>query len=603
MIAAWTRCKMCRAKTKAKALSSASMLYSFGKYLELLLYANHFEPGSRPLCEHVRNKDSIVRCFLNHGLVATFEHETIDLFEMRLSRHQVQESFPLMPQFGQDDLGDDVHELAIAHPISEVSRRPSTVSTSSNCDYITESDQSSQLNKARLEILRFYESCKKIIVTMEEYLGERKSVSKNYSYQNKKETAATPTTTAAATVVDPAKKVALDQLEELGDRWRIEEFEFYDQLKQTPIYRLNDLRNRIRECVRRTVRSMEAWQKDHCPKALESESDKLANKWVLPDYVQSETLHTFPGSSVIVREDEPSSIIAAALSQVDYLRMLSSMYHHGESQEKEDEVDIPPALPKKDFQLSSDMFTAPTPTPLRTSRSAGSATLAPRKSGSEGSEGSTAVTSTANGSTTNDDSRSQGGAEQDGGDEEDDEDEDGEDSFLVIDGYQTNVRYVKAAKDFSSLIPSGARTPRGTLSLHFGGTSRHSRFLSPPDKRPEGNHGRPVSMMHFPNSTPSLVTSPESTFSEATPTSSSAFLSPVEHRATTPTPSSTGAKSKNTFGYHSFASGISGTMKGLSLNTLSEKLGSGFSTYGSTSASAHMEKSGPDYFRWHGDEK
>ncbi|KAF9202093.1 hypothetical protein BGZ49_007733 [Haplosporangium sp. Z 27] len=575
-IATWTRCKVCKARTKPKSLSWASRLYSFGKYLELLLYSQHFQPGPRPLCNHVVNKDAIARCYLYRGLVVNFEVESIDLFEMRISRLQVHEDFNAMPRFDAGHIDDDKREYSTAYSTSTgPSPRVSMVSISLNSDYVTEKEQTNLLDTTRLEILHFYESCKKIIVIMEQHLGETKSISKHAA--NK------PSNNLnAATTLDPVKKAALGRLDELGDRWKADEFDLYDQLKRIPFYRLNDLRNRFGDCIKRTMRSMESWQKENCPESL-SPDKKDSLEWVLPEYVTQDTLHTFPGSSVIVREDEPSSIIASTLSSSDYLSLVSSLLNHDDDlTEGEEKAPLPP---EKDFDSSN--LNIPVRVPLKTSRSTGSVTLVPRKNGSSGSEGSTA-----NGSVGNENANQIEGSEAEG-DVDEDEEEDEDDSFLVIDGYQTNVRFLQTSRvDFASLIPNGTMSPRNTIGLHF--SSRHGKnstlSSSNIDKKGDLDATRPFSMMSLPSSTPISMASPLSTPGERTPTNSF-FVSPPESRSTTPTP---GAKSKGTFGYHSLTSGLTGTMKGLSLNVLSEKIGSGFSGYSEKAEKEYSTSDGAD---------
>ncbi|KAF9951289.1 hypothetical protein BGZ70_001044 [Mortierella alpina] len=578
-IAVWTRCKMCRERTSPKVLSRASRLYSFSKYLELLLYSQHFEPGPRPICSHTVTKDAMARCFIYRGLVVTFECETVDLFEMRISRLQVNEDYPTMPRFQPCDLEEDTHDYSTTHSASiGPSSHVSMASLAANSDYLKESDQSALLDTTRLEILHFYESCKKIIVAMEEHLGETKSTSKaQYSAFKAAKT---------FTTVDPAKRAALNQLDELGAGWKNEEFELYDQLRHIPISRLNDVRNRFKDCIKRTLRSMESWQKEHHLAALEA-SGKDAIEWCLPEYAQSDVLHTFPGTSVIVREDEPSSIIASALSCVNYLSLLSAICSRDGDQEGLQER--APRPPKKD-----KIFTA-RPT-LRNSKSAGSATLATHKSGSSGSEGSTAVPSMINGSPGKGDTAESINQDDDDGDEEEDEEEE-EDSFLVVDGYQTSVKFVQVSKvDFSSLMPNGTISPRSTIGLNFGSTRQAKNSMLGFEKK--SDVARPMSMLALPNPAPSIVASPVSTPYSEKDQATSFFASPPTSRSTTPTP---GAKPKNTFGYHTLTSGLSGTMKGLSLNALSEKIGSGFSSYGT--ASAHLEKSEKDYLNPDGTER
>jgi hypothetical protein len=278
-VAVWTRCKSCKTKTKPRHLSRASRLYSFGKYLELLLYGQHFEPGPRPMCSHMGIRDTIVRSFLHRGLVVSFEYECIDLFEMRISRLQVRGEYPLMPRFEHEETDDHRRAFSItSSPIGPFARS-SSVSVPLNCDSLTEAEQTELSNATRLDITLFYGSCKEIIVAMEQHLGETKSVSKQ------------PNTKDPATM-DPSKKAALDRLEELGDQWKADEFYLYDQLKRGSILQLNDLRNRFRDCVNRTMRSMEAWQKEHHPES-QCDSHKDRFEWTLPDYIKYVTPITF----------------------------------------------------------------------------------------------------------------------------------------------------------------------------------------------------------------------------------------------------------------------------------------------------------------------
>ncbi|KAF8940509.1 hypothetical protein BGZ47_007712, partial [Haplosporangium gracile] len=579
-MAVWTRCKMCKIRTKPRMVSRASRIYSFGKYLELLLYNHHFEPGPRPLCDHALSKDAIARCFLYRGLVVNFEVESIDLFEMRISRLQVNEDFPTMPRLSPSDWNDDPHDFTTTNastgpPSSQVSM----ISMSAHCDYITDAEHFNQINATRIEIMHFYESCKKIIVAMEEHFGETKSVVKRSSKQDS-------STRRAA--MDPAKKAALSSLDDLGDRWKTDEFDLYDQLKKIPITRLNDLRNRFKDYIKRTMRSMEAWQTEHYSELIQS-----LNSWTLPEYVTSDILHTFPRSSVIVRENEPSSIIASTLSSMDYLTLLSSMCNQDVDLTQEEET--APKPPEKDLFIREVNLGVPAPGPLRTSRSAGSVTLVTRKSGSSDSEASTTVNSAANGSPNKGDNSSQASA-QDDDDEEEDED------FLVVDGYETVVKFVQPTRlDISSMLANGTMSPRSTMGLHFA-SGRHGKNstlgLGSIERRADGTAARPISMMALNNSTPVFIASPLATPSENNNQSTSFFTSPPDSRSTTPTP---GAKSKNPFGYHALTSGLSGTMKGLSLNSLSEKIGSGFTSYGAPSA--NIDKADKEFFKADGTER
>ena len=73
---------------------------------------------------------------------------------------------------------------------------------------------------------------------------------------------------------------------------------------------LNDGRQSLIEDVRNFSEQLEAWQKKHACDFDDSEAP-LA----LPEYYGAK-VHALPGSAVLVREDEPSSLIAYTLSYV-----------------------------------------------------------------------------------------------------------------------------------------------------------------------------------------------------------------------------------------------------------------------------------------------
>ncbi|KAF9159386.1 hypothetical protein DFQ26_006596 [Actinomortierella ambigua] len=674
-MAVWTRCKTCKARTTAHALSLASKLYSFGKYLEILLYCSTFEPGPRPLCEHSGYKDEITRCFLYNGLVVNFDLERIDLFEMRIPRLQVRAVYPAMPRYHEiepEEEEDDYRRMssfakkkssfsspAFASSSSASSssmlngvagRSSSSVSVSvakpsrasmislmpSTCDVLAVSEQWLLLDKARLEVTHFYDSCKKIIVLLEQHLGEERSMAK--------------VPTVAVSTVRPEKRAALEELDRLGERWKADEFELYEMLSVTPVTKLNDVRIRLTENIKRTIKTTESWQKEHAELSLGQNDEQ----WVVPEYARSKVMHTFPGSSVIVREDEPSSIIANALCCKEYLTMLSRISNHENDAGAFEQAPEPPKKdivllrPAANTHLVSTTIAPPTKTTttkmtstrpaLRNSHSDGS-TLNTRKSGSSDSGASTMMASQV--SSTNDSTMSPG---EDDDEEEEEEGED--DTFLVVDGYQTNVKYVQVGRlDLSSLLlsPNGTMSStRNTIGLTFGGgagrnTNKHhgtmaSSFLggvvdkkstvsdsragtlasptprpasmvvmtprngqsvfSPNDEVPAAKKGGYLTVkggggggtgadsglvMPASSSTSDL---PSATSSSSTITTTTTATSPSTAQRPSGAP-----RSRSSFGYHAFASGLSGSIKGLS--SLSDKFGRGF-----TMSSSQMDRLG-----------
>ncbi|KAG0238882.1 hypothetical protein BGW42_000043 [Actinomortierella wolfii] len=613
-MAVWTKCKTCKARTTPHRLSQASRLYSFGKYLEILLYCSTFEPGPRPLCPHAGYKDEITRCFLYRGLVVNFDLERIDLFEMRIPRLQVSAVYPAMPRYHEIEReGEDDRRLSVAKPTAVNGRSLPVVGSSratmislmpSTCDVMTVSEQYLLQDETRLEITHFYDSCKKIVVSLEQHLGETRSTAKVQK--------------AAVSTVRPEKKAALEELDQLGERWKADEFELYELLSFTPVTKLNDVRIRLADNIKRTMKTIETWQTEHVPETLGLND----NEWVIPEYARSKLMHTFPGSSVIVREDEPSSIIANALCCKEYLTLLSKISNHENDNGAFEQA---PEPPKKDIVVNrtsgANNHLAPPAPKLRNSHSSKSI-LDTRKSGSSSSEASTTATQgKANDGTKLDDTVD--GNEPQGGDKAKDDEDDDDDAFLVIDGYQTNAKYVHMnRKDLSSLLlsPNGTiSSTRSTIGLAFG-TGRHSKNVTtassllnvdkraggPVDPSTAGSSSlapRPVSMMVLPSSrsaasvfAPSKLSATEIPNEQAASTNKSGYLTvkggddtgshvPSASTSTPDLPSNAdksssmaapppAARSRSSFGYHALASGLTGSIKGLS--SLSDKFGRGF---------------------------
>ena len=85
---------------------------------------------------------------------------------------------------------------------------------------------------------------------------------------------------------------------------------------------------------------------------MASEKDS-ENNWVIPEYATNDKIHTFPGSSVLVREQEPSSTIAYALSCKDYLKTLSRVNFGSHDENASSSSSLAPRPPEKDTSTSN----------------------------------------------------------------------------------------------------------------------------------------------------------------------------------------------------------------------------------------------------------
>ncbi|CAO3686824.1 unnamed protein product [Rhizopus stolonifer] len=94
-----------------------------------------------------------------------------------------------------------------------------------------------------------------------------------------------------------------------------EQREMQKALRETKLNELNDFRRHFSVRSQFVLGRLIDWQKEHCKKLMEC-------TWEQPDYIRQDNVHCFPGSAVLVRENEPTSIIAYTLSSNEYIHEL-----------------------------------------------------------------------------------------------------------------------------------------------------------------------------------------------------------------------------------------------------------------------------------------
>ncbi|CAB4426141.1 unnamed protein product [Rhizophagus irregularis] len=232
------------------------------KYLELLFYNEEF--CYKNLCQHSESRESVVRYFRRDNLIVKVEYEHVDLFEIRLPKLQISQE-----------------EAQISNNLGEAENIDKLFT-------IDAEDSDRLLNETRLEVTYFYGVVKQQITALEEYFDSLSA--------HRKET-------STSGWVDI--KVDGNEIEEI---------------KATI---LNDVRKLLVTRINSTKKRLLDWQKKH---VREEDLEKFSNIDLgEPEYVNSNICHVFPGSPIIVREDEPTSIIALALSSREYLKELSLM--------------------------------------------------------------------------------------------------------------------------------------------------------------------------------------------------------------------------------------------------------------------------------------
>ncbi|KAJ6475055.1 hypothetical protein C8R47DRAFT_1143386 [Mycena vitilis] len=132
-----------------------------------------------------------------------------------------------------------------------------------------------------------------------------------------------PASTASTSTTASAPAVdPIDMLTSLRQTFQGTEQALYAQLAQTPVAALNDVRRAFVAAGRGAEKRLAAWQKKHMPGRNKRNLQKM--EVTEPDW-WAKGCHTAPGGNIIVREDDWGSIIAFTISTADYARELASM--------------------------------------------------------------------------------------------------------------------------------------------------------------------------------------------------------------------------------------------------------------------------------------
>ncbi|KNC99530.1 uncharacterized protein SPPG_04921 [Spizellomyces punctatus DAOM BR117] len=268
----WTGCRECESTTDIVPMSTGTWHYSFAKYLELLYYNPYFVCGT--VCSHIHTRENVRRFFRLRNEIVVFEYDYIDLFEMRVPKIQVS------PDYYFDEASDDAHYGA------DDDLEPFGV------------DGHAILEQTRGEITTFYNSVKEYMQGLAFATGSALVAQNEGS----------------------AEQVQCQiMLDELGKKFEQDEQQLREELKAKKVAEVNNVRRELLAKMKETVKTLVEWQKLHAP------GHKEQPEWSLPDYCsipghKPKTGHVYPNSFVIVREDEPTSIIAFTLSSKDYIQ-------------------------------------------------------------------------------------------------------------------------------------------------------------------------------------------------------------------------------------------------------------------------------------------
>lgn len=185
------------------------------------------------------------------------------------------------------------------------------------------------LDDARLEIQSFFASVKRETTRLELVFVSRdldeagKTIRKRPSFFGSRfeDKTAPPAPEAGSqlsttTVGSRLDAEPLNLLTGLKSSFRTDEFELYEALHHVQLVEgINDLRKAFADRAKSAKNRLQAWIKKHLTKKEQGQLGKCA--FDEPEYLQSGR-HAFPGSSYVIREDEPLSIVAFSLSSRDF---------------------------------------------------------------------------------------------------------------------------------------------------------------------------------------------------------------------------------------------------------------------------------------------
>ncbi|KAJ1330389.1 hypothetical protein BSLG_009523 [Batrachochytrium salamandrivorans] len=243
----WTSCSECHLSSEKTPLSLGGWHYSFGKFLELVLYHPAFLPNG--ICEHVSLNRSLVRRHFQRDVdTITFEFSHMDLFEMRLPRI-------------------NVHQDAVSVQRKNIARRISYFESGEQ-DFEPRGDQIDSLRK---DIKEFYQS-------LFEYLASALEISKQMDLDHYT-TSLRATTDPSTTTGSPYSRVEgrlSEILRDMTSMFADEEYHFLESsISSTD---LNLLRRMLSERMRERIVSIETLHKDY------SSLSSCECDWKLPEY-------------------------------------------------------------------------------------------------------------------------------------------------------------------------------------------------------------------------------------------------------------------------------------------------------------------------------
>lgn len=353
----WQSCSICGEKTERKRMSDGTFLFSFSKFLELLVYSPALTELTPRLCIHTtppprprpredtplpRSRFNILRHFMYQSTTITISLSFIeDVFEIRVPRLQLIKGGSAESQVGSPTgKVTDEDKKALRKEITSW-----FYAVSQHLDKLEEIVVGDDLESFKKALPRLPSQDTSIFDDEDETPMPLQSPLHT-------------TPMSAQTRSDyfppnppPTRTEPSALLSNLRYSFQKVEQSLCAQLAQQP---LNDIRRAFLSAAKGTTKRLTAWQRKHVLPEQVFEFDFPEPDW------WAKGCHAVPGGSVLVREDDWGSIIAYTLGTMDYQRELSNMSLARPSIP----LPSPPSSDASSFFTTTRFFSTPVSTPL-----------------------------------------------------------------------------------------------------------------------------------------------------------------------------------------------------------------------------------------------
>ncbi|KAI0052167.1 hypothetical protein FA95DRAFT_1602122 [Auriscalpium vulgare] len=363
----WQSCRVCAATTPRCKVNDGAYLYSFAKFLELLLYSPAICSPSLSLCPHTtpppqpwtgadaplpQSRFNIRRHFSYKSHSVSFSLSAIpDVFELRVPRLQIMHGWSEKP--GSEKIRSSILSVAMVAQ-AEAERRELRREIKTWWQSIAEHLDKLELQFVDADDLSVYHKALPRLPSADDQWesSSESPTPRNLTVSLPPTLANTPTHegelsfSSIATFKPPSRSfsdphaphtdkdshdtVSFDESISLLSNMRFNfqrtEQTLYAQLSEVPDATINDVRRSFHSAAQGATKRLTAWETKHVAK--EARRSLTADREAIPEpRWWGHGYHAVPGGSVIVQEEDWGSIIAFTLSSLDYQRELANMAH------------------------------------------------------------------------------------------------------------------------------------------------------------------------------------------------------------------------------------------------------------------------------------